>query len=101
MQVDVVDQLKSSPYFAISVDGSTNCSVVEKEFVYVSYVRPDGKTNCQFLCIKDVADATATGIKDMLEKAFTDLGLEDWSSKLVGMCVDGAAINLGILLCNQ
>ena len=64
--------------------------------MYVLFVKADGRTECLCFCIKNVADATAVGIKAILEKSFIELDVEEWQSKLVGMCVDGAAVNLGI-----
>ena len=43
-----------------------------------------------------VADATAFGIKALLEATFIDCGLQDWRSKLVRICLDRAAVNLGV-----
>ena len=93
---NVIDKMKSSPYFALLMDGSTDSSVKEKELVYVLYVGTNGKAECQFMCIKDVADATAPGMKELLEAIFIDSGLHDWKSKLVSICLDGAAVNLGV-----
>ena len=44
--------------------------------------------------MKDVVDASAFGIKAVLVTVFDNLGVDNWSSKLVGICVDGAAVNL-------
>ena len=90
----VAEGIKSSTYFSVLMDGSTDCSVVEKELVYVLFVKAD-RTECLFFCIKNIADATALGIKAVLEKALTELDVEEWQSKLVGICVDGAAVNVG------
>ena len=90
-----MNELKSSRYFAILMDGSTDSSVTEKELVYVLFVCADGRAKCCFFCMKDVADATAPGIKTVLENALADLGAEDWQWSLVTISVDGAAVNLG------
>jgi len=86
----------SSRYFAILMDGSTDSSVTEKELVHVLFVCADGRAKCCFFCMKDVADATAPGIKTLLENTLADLGVEDWQWRLVSICVDGAAVNLGV-----
>ena len=91
-----LNELKMSRYFAILMDSSTDSSVKEKELVYVLFVCADGKVKCCLLCMKDVADATAPGIKTLLENALADLGVEDWQRRLVTKCVDGAAVNLGV-----
>ena len=38
---------------------------IEKELIYVMYVN-SGKPECHFLCLKDVSDATAAGVKATL-----------------------------------
>ena len=75
------------------MDGSTDSSVKEKELAYIMFVGIDGRTKCSFLFI---ADATASGLKSLLEISFLDLGIDDWKQRLVSMCVDGAAVNLGV-----
>ena len=92
----VIEQLKSSPYFAILMDGSTDSSIKEKELMYVLYAASSTKMECQFICIKDVADATAPGIKALIEATFSEYGIDNWRSKLVSVCFDGAAVDLGV-----
>ena len=42
------------------------------------------------------ADRTAQAITDGLVRLFHDTGLDDWTKKLVAVCTDGAAVNVGI-----
>ena len=95
MRNEVLDSLKQAKYFSVLLDGSTDCSVTEKELIYVMYVNA-GKPKCRFLCLKDVADASAVGIKNTLEMAFADLGITNYRDRMVCLCVDGAAVNLGV-----
>ncbi|KAG7240922.1 hypothetical protein INR49_026211, partial [Caranx melampygus] len=41
------------------------------------------------------SDRTAQAVTDGLEKLFHDAGLDDWTTKLVAVCTDGAAVNVG------
>ena len=95
MRSQILDGLAHAKYISILMDGSTDCSVVEKELFFVMYVA-SGKPQCHFLCLKDVSDASAAGIKATLEMYFTDMGISDYQNRLVCLCVDGAAVNLGI-----
>ncbi len=45
--------------------------------------------------LKDVLDATAPGILKLLVETFAAFGV-DLMKKLVSICVDGAAVNLGV-----
>ena len=56
-------------------------------------VNSSGKPECHFLCLRDVADASAVGVKATLEQAFTELGVTDVEEWMVCLCVDGAAVN--------
>ena len=76
MRSEVLGSLMQAKYISILMDGSTDCSVTEKELIYVMYVN-SGKPECHFLCLKDVPDATAAGVKATLEMGFADLGITD------------------------
>ena len=89
------DVLQKSQYLAVLMDGSTDSSVVEKELIYVMFVGADGKVECRFFQLKDVPDATSSGIKSLLLESFAEFGM-DLAQKLVSICVDGAAVNLGV-----
>ena len=51
MRSEVLDALKQANYISILMDGSTDCSVVEKELVFVMYVAL-GKPQCHFYALK-------------------------------------------------
>ena len=64
--------------------------------MYLLFAKGDGSTACQFFGTRDVVDASASGIKAVLVSVFDNLGVDNGPSKLVGICVDGAAVNLGV-----
>ena len=97
MRDSVLQEMKSSKFMTILIDGSTDSSVKEKELMYVSYVSAEqGCVQAHFLALKDVADCTATGLIQCIDETFISLGVNNWRSKLVCMCMDGAAVNLGV-----
>ena len=91
----VLKDMKASPYISLLMDGSTDCSVKGKEPIHMMFARQDGTIDCRFLRLKDVADATAEGIFATVQDVFAEMGIDDWKTKLIGLCVDGAAVNLG------
>ena len=95
MRDEVLEDLKNAQFFSILMDGSTDNSVVEKELIYIQYI-VDGKPKCHFLRMKDIADGTANGLKVSLEDTFNELDIEWVHKRLVCVCVDGAAVNLGV-----
>ena len=96
MREKALDSLKQSKYFSVLMDGSTDSSITEKELMYVQYLTSSGKAECMFLKMKDILHSSAAGIKECLEETFGELGLEDYRERMVALCVDGAAVNLGI-----
>ena len=96
MRDEILASLKQAKYFSILMDGSTDSSVIEKELIYVMYVNSSGKPEYRFFGLKDGVDATATGVKTTLEQAFAEVGISDLSQQTVCLCVDGAAVNLGV-----
>ena len=91
----VLNTLRKSRYLAVLMDGSTDSSVVEKELIYMMFIGTDGKVECRIFQLKNVPDATAPGIKNLLLESFANCGI-DLTHKLVSICVDGAAVNLGV-----
>ena len=68
--------------------GSANFT---KPLVYVN----SGKVECRFFQLKDASDDTAPGLKSLLLESFAYFGI-DLAQKLVSICVNGAAVNLGV-----
>ena len=83
LRESVIDDINSSPYFSVLIDGSTDSSVKEKELMYLLFAKGDGSTAGQFFGMKDVVDASASGINAVLVSVFDNLGVDNWSSKLV------------------
>ena len=95
MKDQLIESIRRIPYLAVLMDGSTDSSVTENEAIYVLVVGADGTPECHFFAIKSVPDATAFGIKALLEKEFPDIGV-DLAGKVISICVEGAAVNLGV-----
>eukprot|EP00057_Strongylocentrotus_purpuratus_P017041 XP_011671515.1 PREDICTED: zinc finger protein 862-like [Strongylocentrotus purpuratus] len=96
MKSEMLTALKEAQYFSIMVDGSTDASVKEQELVYVHFVNDKtGEVQSNFFCITDVKHATAQGLKDGLDEIFADADMS-LKGKLVCVCADGAAVNMGV-----
>ena len=80
------------------MDGSTDTRITEKELIYVTYANSFGKVECtcRFFQLKDISDASAVGVKAALEEACAELGVSNIYNQMACLCVDGAAINLGV-----
>ncbi|TNN51963.1 hypothetical protein EYF80_037870 [Liparis tanakae] len=69
----------------------------EQEIVYIVSVSNNGEFASDFLGLIELgADRTAQAITDGLVRHFQGTGLDDWTTKLVALCTDGAAVNVGM-----
>ena len=93
MQDDTLDEICASCVVTVSLDGSRDSSAQEKEMIYVSFINSDGHPKCKFFCVANVSDATSIGIQTLLMERCTKLDLRN---RLVSICIDGAAVNLGV-----
>lgn len=65
----------------------------EQEIVYIVSVSNNGEFTFEFLGLIELgADQSAQAITNGLVKLFHDAGLDDWMTKLVAVCTDGAAV---------
>ena len=62
-------------FWELLFDGSED--ITEQEIVYIVFVSSNGEFTSDF-------------------STFQDTGLDDWTTKLVAVCTDGAAVNVGV-----
>ena len=48
LQDDMLDEIRASRFVTVSLDGSTDSSVQEKEMIYVTFITADGHPKCKF-----------------------------------------------------
>lgn len=93
---ELMDKLRSAEFWGLLFDGSEDITKTEQEIVYILSVSSHGEYSSDFLGLIELgADGTAQAITDGLVKLFLDVGLDDWREKLVALCTDGAAVNVG------
>lgn len=90
-------KLQAAQFWGLLFDGSEDITKTEQEIVYIVSVSSNGEISSDFLGLIELgADRTAQAITDGLVKLFRDAGLNDWTTKLVAVCSDGAAVNVGV-----
>ena len=72
-------------------DGSSDSANIVQKCVYLLYLSEDTPT------VESIQDADAEGIHNALKEAFQRFGITNFSDHLVGLNVDGAAVNTGML----
>ena len=85
---------KNNDYLSIMFDGATNYTVNENEVIYAR-VMEDGKPVNRLIGLTKVENANADGLVNCIKSTFENFELPDWNDRLVGMCADGASVNLG------
>lgn len=94
---DLRAKLQSAEFWGLLFDGSEDITKTEQEIVYIVSVSSNGEFNSDFIGLIELgADRTAQAITDRLVRLFQDTGLDDWTTKLVAVCTDGAAVNVGM-----
>ena len=76
------------------LDGSTDITTTEQEIVHLRLLK-DGEPVNIFLGLMAVKDGSAKGIATELNSFLTDLGIQNWKAKLIGLGTDGASVNIG------
>lgn len=84
-----IQNVKSSPFYGILVDESTNILVVEHLIVYASYML-DNEPRTSFLGFLEIMKRTAKGLENVLVTSLNNCGLD--LLKLVSFKIDGASI---------
>uniref|UniRef100_A0A8C4ASG7 Uncharacterized protein n=1 Tax=Denticeps clupeoides TaxID=299321 RepID=A0A8C4ASG7_9TELE len=90
-------KLQSAEFWGLLFDGSEDITKTEQEIVYIVSVSSNGEFTSDFLGLIELGtDRTAQAITDGLVRLFQNAGLNDWATKLVAVCTDGAAVNVGM-----
>ena len=88
-------ELAASDFVSVLVDGSTDCSVIEKELSYIRFVNADGLVCTKLMALKDVQHANSSGLLCVLKESLERVGISDYDKKLIGFMSDGASVNFG------
>lgn len=98
LENELSSALSKVKYFSLLTDGSTDTSVKEVELMYIIYVNQQGKLAQDFLSIRRVRDATAPGLKALLQDVLVHFRLnqEQQTQFMIGFGADGASVNMGV-----
>ena len=87
--------LANANFYSVLNDGSTDSGVIEQELIYVLFLN-HGTPTLKYFSIESVTNANAEGIKETIATAFSRFGISNFSSRLLGLNVDGASVNVGV-----
>ena len=93
---DLVDSLQKADFFSVCMDSSTDKATIDEEMVQVRFLQ-DNLPVYRFVAVKALSKSDAAGTVNAVVSALeTECECHDWKSKLVGLSVDGAAVNMGV-----
>ncbi|KAM3867758.1 piwi-like protein 1 [Diretmus argenteus] len=95
---ELFEKLKAAEFWGLLFDGSEDINKTEQEIVYIVSVSSNGEFSSDFLGLIHLGvKRSAQDIVDGLVQLFQECGLaEEWQTKLVSVCTDGAAVNVGV-----
>ena len=95
-RLSLVHLLQNADFFSVCFDSSTDKATIDEEMVQIR-VLIDNTPVYRFVALKPLAKADAAGTVNAVVSALeTECECSEWKSKLVGICADGAAVNMGV-----
>lgn len=93
---NLVDNIKSSPFFSIQVDESTDITFQQYMILYVTYLEDGGNGSIctKFLKLIEPKNANAEALYDALVGFLKSTNIE--LSKMIGIATDGASVMTGL-----
>lgn len=92
LKADLVSEIKTSVFYGLMIDESTDLTVDKRLSVCIRYVK-NGEPLTKFLCNVPLEDGKATTIVNSIVKTFEQLGLS--LSACVSLATDGASVMTG------
>ena len=90
----IFDDIRSSPFFSLLCDETTDVAVKKELIVYARYLNSDRQICTSFISLLEVPNGTASTIFSALQKLCEEEGF-DIDGKLVAFGSDGAAVMIG------
>ena len=94
ISISIFDKVRSSPFFALMCDETTDIAILKEVIIYARYLNADRKVCTSFVGMIAVTDGTAKSILNALREVCEQERL-DIGNKLVAFGSDGAAVMIG------
>ena len=96
IRAELVQLLKDTNFFSVCMHSSTDKGTIDEEMIQVRVLK-DNSPVYKFVSVKPLAKSDAANITSAVVSALqTKCECSSWRFKLVGMCADGAAVNMGV-----
>ena len=77
----ILEDIERCNYYTLLMDGITDSSVTEQQFIYVLFLDSKGAPSVKFLSIENVKHAHADELKASILQGFERLKLTNWKKK--------------------
>ena len=86
----------NADFFSVCFDSSTDKATIDEDMVQIRFLI--GNTPVyRFVAVKSLAKVDAAGtVKAVVSALEVECECSEWKSKLVAICADGAAVNMGV-----
>ncbi|XP_061577530.1 zinc finger protein 862 isoform X2 [Cololabis saira] len=92
---DLAEKMRLSPFLSIIMDAQNDNLFSDMVSVYVQFITSEGSPNVEFLSLQRLSMAGVDGYLQILDRAFSVLGLRFEDLLVVGLGVDGTNISSG------
>lgn len=94
LREDLAEKMRLSPFLSVVMDAQNDDSFSDTVAVYVQLLTNEGTPNTELVSLQRLSIANVEGYLQLLEQAFSALGLQFQEQLVVGFGVDGANISL-------
>lgn len=96
LKEDLTEKMRLSPFLSIIMDVQNDDFFSDLVAVYVQFITNEGFPNTEFLSLQRLSMASVDGYLQVMDRAFSVLGLRLQDSLVVGLGVDGTSMSSGI-----
>lgn len=83
-------------YYSLLSDGSSSAKTMAEKEVFLLKSATQGVPKFMLLGLEEPTESNAVGLKQALETAMSKVEISDQQAKEVGICTDGAAVNVAL-----
>uniref|UniRef100_A0A3Q1CYL4 SET domain-containing protein n=1 Tax=Amphiprion ocellaris TaxID=80972 RepID=A0A3Q1CYL4_AMPOC len=96
LKEDLAEKMRLSPFLSVIMDAQNDDLFSDMVAVYVQFMTNEGSPNTEFLSLQRLSMASVDGYLQVMDRAFSILGLRFQDMLVVGLGVDGTNISSGM-----
>ncbi|XP_072242764.1 zinc finger protein 862 isoform X2 [Leuresthes tenuis] len=96
LKEDLAEKMRLSPFLSVIMDAQNDDIFSDAVAVYVQFITSEGSPNTEFLSLQRLSVASVDGYLQVMDRAFSVVGLRFQDLLVVGLGVDGTNISSGM-----